>query len=155
MNHCYAYWGRSISYPLEMTGIRTLKFLPAPYEKRNPEGLFFVGTFEKLSEGSNFDRLLWRKKSELPVRKPVILIQVMGEGVRIKMERRLETKEMFNKPRTFVRGSGSWGRAWSRKGEACSWTPTEEWTGRSGWSMHSNCSRCGRVQLKAFNKIVQ
>ena len=62
------YWGRSISYPLKITGIRTLKFLPAPCEKRNPEGLFFVRTFEKFVR-SNFDRLLWRKKSEPPCSK--------------------------------------------------------------------------------------
>ena len=69
MNHCLnGYWGRSISYSLKITGIRTLKFLPAPFEKRNPEGLFFVDTFEKFV-GSNFDRLLWRKKSEPPCSK--------------------------------------------------------------------------------------
>jgi len=42
--------------------------MPAPFGKRNPEGLFFVGTFEKFV-GSNFDRLLWRKKSEPPCSK--------------------------------------------------------------------------------------
>ena len=64
MKHCLnGYWGRSISYPLKITGIPTLKFLPAPFGKRNPEGLFFVGTFEKFV-GPNFDRPLGRKKSE-------------------------------------------------------------------------------------------
>lgn len=69
MKHCLnGYWGRSISYPLKITGIPTLKFLPAPFGKRNPEGLFFVGTFEKFV-GSNFDRPLGRKKSEPPCSK--------------------------------------------------------------------------------------
>lgn len=69
MKHCLnGYWGRSISYPLKITGIPTLKFLPAPFGKRNPEGLFFVGTFEKFV-GSNFYRPLGRKKSEPPCSK--------------------------------------------------------------------------------------
>ena len=80
MNHCLnGYWARSISYSLKITGIRTLKFLPAPFEKRNPEGLFFVDTFEKFV-GSNFDRLLWRKKSGPPCSKTRNLYWGVGGG---------------------------------------------------------------------------
>lgn len=31
-----------------MTGIRTLKFVSASFEKRNPKGSFVVGTFKKV-----------------------------------------------------------------------------------------------------------
>lgn len=49
-----------------MTGIWTLKFLSAAFEKWNLKGLFFVGTFEKFVWGVKIWLASLKKTSESP-----------------------------------------------------------------------------------------
>ena len=52
---------------LNMGGIRTLKFVSASFEKRNPKGSFFVGTFEKVVRSVQILSAFLAKKSRNPL----------------------------------------------------------------------------------------
>ena len=52
---------------LNMAGIRTLKFVSASFEKRNPKGSFFVGTFEKVVRSVQILSAFLKKKIRNPL----------------------------------------------------------------------------------------
>ena len=59
--------------PQKMAGIRTFQFVSGFCWKMKSEEFFFFSTFEKLSEGSKFCRLLWRKNPNPSFKKAAVL----------------------------------------------------------------------------------
>ena len=66
---------------LNMAGIRTLKFVSASFEKRNPKGSLFVGTFEKVVRSVQIlSAFLKKKNPKSPFQKSAILSEVVRGG---------------------------------------------------------------------------
>ena len=64
-----------------MAGIRTLKFVSASFEKRNPKGSLFVGTFEKVVRSVQIlSAFLKKKNPKSPFQKSAILSEVVRGG---------------------------------------------------------------------------